>query len=237
MRQDRHESSLPSSSGLAAARRPVRSSARPASATIRRCPTCCAFRTRRASRRPSAPTGNGGPDRSVLPEPRHQRPQLRQLSPAERRLDDHARACAAALRRDRRHRSDIPPGRRRERARARRVDGRRAPKRLQHAALEGPDPRRHRHADRAGAEFELVAVDDPYGHASAQDLSLFRRPLPATNLKFLSTVMWDGRETFKDPASHRLRDRHDQLLCDTPFQSRRSGEQRDARARAGREPA
>jgi cytochrome c peroxidase len=44
-------------------------------------------------------------------------------------------------------------------------------------------------------------VDDPYGHASAQDLSLFRRPLPATNLKFLSTVMWDGRETFKDVAS------------------------------------
>ncbi len=53
-----------------------------------------------------------------------------------------------------------------------------------------------------GVEFELVAVDDPYGHASAQDLSLFRRPLPATNLSFLSTVMWDGRETFKDPASH-----------------------------------
>lgn len=48
------------------------------------------------------------------------------------------------------------------------------------------------------AEFELVAVDDPYGYASAQELSLFRRPLPATNLKFLSAVMWDGRETFKD---------------------------------------
>jgi len=53
----------------------------------------------------------------------------------------------------------------------------------------------------ANAEFELVAVDDPYGYASAQELSLFRRPLPASNLKFLSTVMWDGRETFKDPAS------------------------------------
>ena len=48
------------------------------------------------------------------------------------------------------------------------------------------------------AEFELVAVDDPYGFASAAELSLFRRPLPATNLAFLSTVMWDGRETFKD---------------------------------------
>ena len=52
-----------------------------------------------------------------------------------------------------------------------------------------------------GVEFELMAVDDPYGHASAQDLSLFRRPLPSTNLKYLSTVMWDGRETFKDTAS------------------------------------
>jgi len=51
-----------------------------------------------------------------------------------------------------------------------------------------------------GAEFSLVSVDDPYGFASASELSLFRRPLPTTNLKFLSTVMWDGRETFKDSA-------------------------------------
>jgi hypothetical protein len=51
------------------------------------------------------------------------------------------------------------------------------------------------------AEFDLVSVDDPYGYANAGELSLFRRPLPSTNLKFLSTVMWDGRETFKDPAS------------------------------------
>ena len=48
----------------------------------------------------------------------------------------------------------------------------------------------------AGAEFELAAVDDPYGYASAQELSLFRRPLPSANLDFLSGVMWDGRETF-----------------------------------------
>jgi cytochrome c peroxidase len=45
-----------------------------------------------------------------------------------------------------------------------------------------------------GAEFELIAVDDPYHFASARELSLFRRPLPTTNLKFDSTVMWDGRE-------------------------------------------
>ena len=48
----------------------------------------------------------------------------------------------------------------------------------------------------AAADFELIAVDDPYGHASSADLSLFRRPLPATNLQFLTAVMWDGRETF-----------------------------------------
>src|SRR5439155_10322767 len=48
----------------------------------------------------------------------------------------------------------------------------------------------------ASADFELVAVDDPYHFASAAQLSLFRRPLPSTNLPFLSTVMWDGRETF-----------------------------------------
>ena len=48
----------------------------------------------------------------------------------------------------------------------------------------------------AGAEFILESADDPYGHAIATELSLFRRPLPSTNLAFLSTVMWDGRETF-----------------------------------------
>ena len=46
------------------------------------------------------------------------------------------------------------------------------------------------------SEFTLQSVEDPYGFASAQELSLFRRPLPATNLKFMSTVMWDARETF-----------------------------------------
>lgn len=46
----------------------------------------------------------------------------------------------------------------------------------------------------ANAEFTLQAVDDPYHYASAKDVSCFRRPLPATNLRFLATVMWDGRE-------------------------------------------
>ncbi len=53
----------------------------------------------------------------------------------------------------------------------------------------------------ADAEFVLEKVDDPYGYASAKEVSLFRRPMPTTNLKFLSTVMWDGRETFSDARS------------------------------------
>jgi cytochrome c peroxidase len=48
------------------------------------------------------------------------------------------------------------------------------------------------------AEFTLVAVDDPAGWASARDLSLFRRPLPTTNLRFLTSVMWDGRASAGD---------------------------------------
>ena len=42
----------------------------------------------------------------------------------------------------------------------------------------------------------MTAVDDPYGYASARELSLFRRPLPATNLIWVTSVMWDGRETY-----------------------------------------
>ena len=48
----------------------------------------------------------------------------------------------------------------------------------------------------ATAEFAIVAVDDPY-HCGAPltQASMYRRPLPSTNVKFLSAVMWDGRES------------------------------------------
>lgn len=52
------------------------------------------------------------------------------------------------------------------------------------------------------AQFAITAVHDPYGCASVTDpaseqqtISVYRRPLPTTNLGFLSTVMFDGRET------------------------------------------
>lgn len=47
-----------------------------------------------------------------------------------------------------------------------------------------------------GAEFIVEAVDDPYGFADRNRLSLFRRPLPSINTAFLTNVMWDGRKTF-----------------------------------------
>lgn len=47
----------------------------------------------------------------------------------------------------------------------------------------------------ATAEFNVVSVVNPYGCGDPETLSIYRRPLPSTNLRFLSTVMWDGRES------------------------------------------
>jgi formate dehydrogenase/bidirectional [NiFe] hydrogenase diaphorase subunit len=46
-----------------------------------------------------------------------------------------------------------------------------------------------------GAEFVLDAVDDPYGFASARELSLYRGRCPPPISPSFSTVMWDGRES------------------------------------------
>jgi cytochrome c peroxidase len=54
----------------------------------------------------------------------------------------------------------------------------------------------------ANAQYTLSVVHDPYGCALVPDpkgglpfVSVYRRPLPSTNLVFLSAVMFDGRET------------------------------------------
>ena len=54
-------------------------------------------------------------------------------------------------------------------------------------------------------EFSVASVDDPYGcitdpatgltSPTTGIVSTYRRPLPSTNLGFLSTIMWDGRES------------------------------------------
>jgi cytochrome c peroxidase len=52
------------------------------------------------------------------------------------------------------------------------------------------------------AQFSVSVVHDPYGCAmlpgangGQPNISVYRRPLPTTNLGFLSTIMFDGRET------------------------------------------
>jgi cytochrome c peroxidase len=48
----------------------------------------------------------------------------------------------------------------------------------------------------SGAEFAIDSVSDPNRCLPAtNDASPYRRPLPSTNLKFLTAVMWDGRES------------------------------------------
>jgi cytochrome c peroxidase len=44
-------------------------------------------------------------------------------------------------------------------------------------------------------DFDVAGVTNPYHCNETGVLSMHRRPLPATNLKFLSTVMFDGRES------------------------------------------
>ncbi len=47
----------------------------------------------------------------------------------------------------------------------------------------------------AAAEFNVVSVANPYGCSDTSTLSMYRRPLPSTNLRFHSAIMWDGRES------------------------------------------
>jgi cytochrome c peroxidase len=44
-------------------------------------------------------------------------------------------------------------------------------------------------------EFTVMRVVNQYGCNDKATLSMYRRPLPSTNLRFLSTVMFDGRES------------------------------------------
>jgi cytochrome c peroxidase len=47
----------------------------------------------------------------------------------------------------------------------------------------------------ANADFDIVSVDNPYFCNETDTISMYRRPLPATNLPFLTAVMFDGRES------------------------------------------
>lgn len=56
----------------------------------------------------------------------------------------------------------------------------------------------------ANAEFNVVSVGNPYGCSDPVTLSMYRRPLPTTNLRFLSTVMWDGRESAPQTGTQKI---------------------------------
>jgi cytochrome c peroxidase len=45
------------------------------------------------------------------------------------------------------------------------------------------------------ADYKVMSVNNPYGCNESDPISMYRRPLPATNLRFLSAVMFDGRES------------------------------------------
>jgi len=54
----------------------------------------------------------------------------------------------------------------------------------------------------SGADFTIQNIRDPYDcpETTSSQPAMYRRPLPSTNLDFLATVMWDGRETVKEQA-------------------------------------
>jgi hypothetical protein len=47
----------------------------------------------------------------------------------------------------------------------------------------------------ATRDFDVISVNNQYSCSETDVISMYRRPLPATNLRFLSTLMWDGRES------------------------------------------
>ena len=56
----------------------------------------------------------------------------------------------------------------------------------------------------ASADFTVIAVQNPYGCSETQTLSMYRRPPPSTNLRFLSAVMWDGRESAAQTGTQKI---------------------------------
>ncbi len=47
----------------------------------------------------------------------------------------------------------------------------------------------------ANANYRVVGVNNQYGCNESDVISMYRRPLPSTNLRFLTAVMFDGRES------------------------------------------
>lgn len=73
----------------------------------------------------------------------------------------------------------------------------------------------------ANADYQVTRVQNPYGCNEANTISMYRRPLPATNLRFLSAVMFDGRESSAATGTTKIlyNNYPDSLLSDLAHQS------------------
>ena len=56
----------------------------------------------------------------------------------------------------------------------------------------------------ANADYRVVSVYNRYGCNATDVISMYRRPLPTTNLPFLSAVMFDGRESSPTTGTTRI---------------------------------
>ncbi len=56
----------------------------------------------------------------------------------------------------------------------------------------------------ANADYQVVSVYNRYGCNATDVISMYRRPLPTTNLPFLSAVMFDGRESSSATATTKI---------------------------------
>ena len=167
----------------------------------------------------------------VLSEPGNQRTRLRHLSPAERRLDGHAAKHPGAVRCHGRNGSDLPHQRWLDvpNADVSTVEARRSAysmlldKGLIRVGIGIP----------ANAEFDLIAVDDPYGYASAARTVAVPSPVAFDQSQIPEHRHVGRTRNVHRSGFERLHSRHDQVLRHDPLRSRRPVEQRDDRACPG----
>jgi cytochrome c peroxidase len=74
------------------------------------------------------------------------------------------------------------------------------------------------------ADYYIKSVKNPYFCNETNVISMYRRPLPATNLRFLSAVMFDGRESTRLTGTQKIAyvpppNNLDSLLTDLAHQS------------------
>lgn len=73
----------------------------------------------------------------------------------------------------------------------------------------------------ANADYQVISVYNRYGCSATDVISMYRRPLPTTNLPFLSAVMFDGRESSPATGTNRIlyNNYPNSLLSDLAHQS------------------